>query len=717
MLVSLPSQRSTLFKFKHHRFLLFLSPFSTSSPNLLPLIPTARILQQAHARLILHGHAHNSTISRHLVARYAELGRVDLSLAVLSSARHVSPALHASLLRNFSLHGCSEETLIRVYSLMLHETQFLDESVYPFVFRACPNLRVGQQVHTHVAKLGFESSTLVGNALIETYLKNGALCFAQRVFDEMPEKNSSSRNMMISWVCECGNPIEGFRLFERMILEGFALDSDTVVNLLRACVLLNSLEAGKLVHKLVIAYDLFDELSVSTALLTMYCKLGRLETARILFDKIGNKDTAVWNIMISGYSRNGYPEHALELLIQLGRLGMGTDLFTALGSLVSITELKSLSHGKQMHGHVIRNEIGNQVSVYNAMIDMYSTCGCIDSARNIFDSLVNKTTVSYSSMIKGYVNNDLFSDALLLFNEMRMDQVKPDSITLISILPACVSLSLLNQVNNIHGHSIKLGLVSEASVGTALLVSYAKCGCIELAQKIFNQENIIHWDLVSWNSVIGAYSNHGDWYRCFEMYEIMKGSNVYPDRVTFLELLKACVNCGLVKQGLDYFNQMVYIYGLKPEQEHYACMVDLLGRFRLFKEALELIERMPFKADSRIWGSLLNACKLYSDTQLAEKAAMKLIELEPNNAGNYVMLSNIYAAAGKWDGVSAMRSFLKDSSLKKTPGCSWVEISGRVHEFRVLDRSHDNSQSIYNMLSILEQEIRDDTKECSVLWC
>ncbi|KAK2979922.1 hypothetical protein RJ640_002183 [Escallonia rubra] len=342
------------------------------------------------------------------------------------------------------------------------------------------------------------------------------------------------------------------------------------------------------------------------------------------------------------------------------RSGIRADMFTAIATLSSIGELKCLKGGKEMHAHVIRNGSDYQVSVPNSLIDMYYKCGCLVAAWQIFDSVTNKTVVSWSSMIKGYVCHEQIYDAFSIFMKMKLDGFKVDSITVINVLPACVNVGALEQVKYLHGYSVKGGLYLMQSVNTALLVSYAKCGCIEIARKLFDEEEIT-----------------------------------------------ACVNSGCVKEGWECFKEMTEKYGCQPNQEHYACMIDLLGRAGRMKEASELIKSMPFEPDARVLGPLLSACKLHPNTSLAEFAAQRLISMEPKNAGNYILLSNIYAAAGKWDIVGKMRTFLRDRGLKKNPGCSWLEINGKVHEFRVADRSHPLSDDIYAILGDIEMEITD----------
>ncbi|KAI0495720.1 hypothetical protein KFK09_022023 [Dendrobium nobile] len=511
------------------------------------------------------------------------------------------------MLRILSSHQKYEKTLI-IFRQIMAKYLFLDETTYLCVIRACSNLssiEAGLQVHSLVEKLGFDAHLDVGTSLVYMYGRHGAINDARQVFEQIPVKNSTSWNEVLSVFSKHGDGKEGLRLFKRLRFEGFMPDSSTIICLLRVCIDLNCLEMGRSLHLLIILYNLVADLSIMTVLLTMYCKFGSLDAARLLFDKMVVKDLAVWNVMISGYSQSMHPKQALELLRDAAKLGLRPDLFTAIASLAAVTQLKSLEFGQQLHGAVIRHESDCQISVHNSLIKMYSLCGNPEKSRVIFDSLERKTMASWSLMIKGYVKN-------------------------------------------VQVYSIKQGLNLLISINTALLVSYAKCGCIEMAQKLFDEGDIKLRDIMSWNSIIGASSKHGYWKPCFKLYEQLKESEVLPDQVTFLALLTACVNSGLVTEGWACFSEMVDKFSIQPGQEHYACMVDLLGRLGHLEAAVNVIEKMPFKADVHVWGPLLSACKLHKEASLTEFAAWKLIELEPENAANYVLLSNIYAFAGNW---------------------------------------------------------------------
>ncbi|KAK4781986.1 hypothetical protein SAY86_016088 [Trapa natans] len=700
-----------------HFLLLQPPPISASLlatiASLFSLCTSSRHLQQVHSRFILHGLHRNPSLSSQLMDRYASLGFLELSEDIFRSFRNnPSVAVYSSMLRNLCKRG-EFGRVLSLYRETATNEVFLDVDSYSFVLESCAclsDVESGMRIHGKLVKLGLDSSDSVAAALLEMYTNCGEISTQQVDLETSTMKDPKMGwNSLIHDASRDGNPEAVFVIFKRMRSEGCLFNPGTVVTLLRSCVEMSDLEIGRLVHSLAVVSNLSNNLSVNTALLSLYSKLGSLDTMQMLFDKMPDRDCVVWNITLSAYTQNGYPEKSLDLFHSMVRSGLRPDLFTLMALVPALSQMKSFGHGKELHTCVLRNHLDYQVSVLNAIIGMYCDCSCINYALKVFNVLADdKTNVSWSTMIKGYVANDQFLDAVSLFSRMRSEGAEVDFVTVINILPAYVSMGALEQVKNLQGYTIKLGLNSLPSVITAFFVSYAKSGSIKMAKRLFDAEGdkCRSKDIILWNAMIGAYAKHGDCHECFDLYSKMKQSELRPDHVTFLGLLTACVNSGRIEEGKEYFREMTSTYGLVPGREHYASMVDLLGRSGRVDEARELISSLPFEPDARVWGPLLSACRAQAETRLAELAAEKLIGIEPTNAGNYVLLSNVYAASGKWDGVAKMRRFLRDKSLKKNPGCSWVEVNGKVTEFRVADRSHGNWEDIYGLLQTLELEIR-----------
>jgi pentatricopeptide repeat protein len=314
--------------------------------------------------------------------------------------------------------------------------------------------------------------------------------------------------------------------------------------------------------------------------------------------------------------------------------------------------------------------------------------------------------VSWTTMIAGYAQNGHANDAVKLFRQMLLVDMKLDPVTITSVLPAVACLAALQQGKEIHGYTIRRGILANVFVGSALIDMYAKCGNIDIAHKVFYQ--LPERNVVSWTAMIVAYGMHGlcdDALICFSQ---MQQAGMKPNHITFIGVLSACSHAGLVDKGWQYFDCMTKDYCIKPQIDHYACMIDLLGRAGYLDEALHFLNRMPLEPGPVVWGSILGACRIYRNVKLGKLASEHLFDLEPNNPGNYVLMSNIYTESGRWDDAVQVRAMMKDRGLKKMPGCSWIEVNNNVHTFLAGDISHPESEKIYATLeSLVGQMIKD----------
>ncbi|XP_058072283.1 pentatricopeptide repeat-containing protein At4g02750-like isoform X2 [Magnolia sinica] len=348
------------------------------------------------------------------------------------------------------------------------------------------------------------------------------------------------------------------------------------------------------------------------------------------------------------------------------------------------------------------------VSSWNALIAGYMKYGEISVAEELFGGIHRRNIVSWTAMISGYTQNGLVDRALDMFEEMRRDssEVKPNWVTIMSVLPACAHSAALERGKRIHNYASSIGLDSNPSVQTALIAMYAKCGSLVDARCCFERMLENEKGLITWNTMITAYASHGRGLEAITTFEDMIRARLQPDHITFTGLLSACSHSGMVNQGLKYFNLMSNVYSVEPRVEHYACIVDLLGRAGYLAEAKEIIDQMSIEASPSIWGALLSACRTHGNLEIAEIAARMLFILEPENTGNYVLLSNMYAEVGKWEEVNNLRALLKDQGLNKSPGCSWIEINGKGHVFLGGDKSHPQAREIYMLLEALPKQIK-----------
>eukprot|EP01018_Ginkgo_biloba_P006883 Gb_03551 [translate_table: standard] len=585
-----------------------------------------------------------------------------------------------------------------------------DPSVYDALLQACSDMKAleeGKQVHAHMRFTGHDQSDFLRTKLLKMYLVCGSLDDARLVFDETSEQERSSfmwnamiRGYVRNGFCE----EEALTLYHQMILSGIQQDIYTFSNVLKACGGLSDLEQGKEIHTSIIRSGYESDVLVGTALLDMYSRCGSIDDARKVFDITSERNVVTWTAMIYGFSHSGLSKEALECFRQMQIEGCRANSVTLCSVLPACGMLEALQQGKEIHGFVIRNGYDSYVFVGSALVDMYSKCSRLQVARQVFGKMPERNVVAWSTMIAGHTNNGHANEALEIFRQMERDGVKPNPVTMANVLPACGDLAVLQQGKEIHAYIIRSEFESNAFACSALIDMYAKCGSVEVARQVFDKMFVK--DVVTWTAMIAGYGINGYGENALTLFRQMQQTNLKPNHVTFLAVLSACSHAGLVAEGMQYFDSMSRNYHMIPRVEHYSCVVDLLGRAGQLKEAYNFIQSMPLEPDAGVWGALLGACRIHCNIEIGEHAAKRLLELEPTNAGNPVLLSNIYAAAGQWNDVAKVRAMMKDRGLKTRHGYSWIEVKNRVHTFIVGDKSHPQSNEIYAMLESLTRQMK-----------
>ncbi|XP_068329762.1 putative pentatricopeptide repeat-containing protein At3g49142 [Pyrus communis] len=493
----------------------------------------------------------------------------------------------------------------------------------------------------------------------------------------------------------------------------------------------NLLKLGQQVHAQMALRGFEPDAYLGAKMVAMYASSDDLDSAVAIFHRVNNPSTLLYNSIIRAYTLHGFSEETMEIYGRMHCLGLKGDSFTYPFVLKCCAELSRIWIGKCVHGLSLSVGLESDMYVGTSLINMYVKCCDMRDARRLFDKMTvrdvsswnaliagymkdgeiclaedlfgqmpGRNIVSWTAMISGYTQNGLAEQALFLFDEMlkKDSKVKPNWVTIISVLPACAHSAALERGRNIHNFASRIGLESNVSIQTALLAMYAKCGSLLDARQCFERVRRTQNNLVAWNTMITAYASHGRGSEAVSTFEDMIVAGVQPDNITFTGLLSGCSHSGLVDVGLKYFDYMKTVYSVEPRVEHYACVVDLLGRAGRLAEAKDLISKMPMQAGPSIWGAMLSACRKYHNLEIAEIAARSLFILEPENSGNYVMLSNIYAEAGMWKEVDNLRVLLKAQGVKKNPGCSWTEVNGKAHLFLGGDTSHPQAKEIYEFL-------------------
>ncbi|KAK4771111.1 hypothetical protein SAY87_031643 [Trapa incisa] len=440
--------------------------------------------------------------------------------------------------------------------------------------------------------------------------------------------------------------------------------------------------------------------------------------------------TSLWNSCLKALAEGDSPSDAILLFYRLRDLDVLPDTFTCSFVLKACTKLLDLENGRIIHGYVEKLGLRWNLFLENMIVNLYASCGEMGDAEKLFDSMPKRDTVTWNTMItqslkRGYTDkaHSYFTrmpersvrswtamisglaqcgkheEALQLFRKMKGTDLRPNEVTVVAVLAACAAVGSLDLGREIHEFSDKSGFTKNTHISNTLVDMYVKCGCLEEALKVFNamEERTI----VSWSAMVYGLAMHGKGQEALSLFDQMVRMGVRPNGVTFVGLLHACSHMGLVDQGREFFAEMIRDYGMNPNIEHYGCIVDLLSRAGHLKEAREFIKNMPMEPNEVVWGAFLGGCAVHKNIELAEEATEHLSQLDPHNDGYYIVLSNIYANAKRWEDVARVRRLMRSRGVKKTPGCSTITIDGEVHRFVAGDLGHDGAEEMSQRWEVL----------------
>ncbi|KAK9112910.1 hypothetical protein Scep_020429 [Stephania cephalantha] len=579
-----------------------------------------------------------------------------------------------------------------------------DLSDYIVLLQQCTNRKSLwdlRRTHLHMHKSGFPHLSL-GNKLIQSYLKCGSIEDASNLFDEMPQRHIVTWNSMISaYVCH-GLSGEAIGLFERMCLENVFADEFTFSIVFKAFSDMGLVHGGRKAHGLLVVLGVeVSDAFVGSGLVDMYAKFGRLRDARLVCDRVVEKDVVLLTALIVGCTQHGENGEALEVFRGMIVEGIKANDFTFSSILIACGVLGDRS-GMQIHGLMVKFGYDYVVACRTSLVTMYSKCGSIDDSLKVFERCPGANLVTWTALITGLVQNGREESSLLMFKQMVGKSLSPNAFTLSSVLRACSVLAMYEQGQQIHCIVFKTGLHGERYVGAALIDMYGKCGSIGMARLVF--DSLDKRGVVLINSMINSYAQSGYGEGAVELFDHMRKSGIEPNDATFLSVLSACSNAGLVEEGCRIFSSLQRNSKLDPSTDHYACVVDLLGRAGRLEEAENLIKQVE-EPDVVLWRTLLSACRIHGKVEMARRVMTRVLELDQGNEGAHVLLSNIFASAGEWSEVSNMKIAMKDMKLKKSPGMSWIKVDREVHTFMAGDPSHPSATEINEELERLREKI------------
>ncbi|KAG8388765.1 hypothetical protein BUALT_Bualt02G0159300 [Buddleja alternifolia] len=663
--------------------------------------------KQLHAEVVKIGLLSDVYIGSTLIDLYSECGEMEYADGVFCLMPKKNAVLWNALLNGYAEIGHGEAVL-RLFCKMAEPEMRFSNYTLSIVLKgiaSCGAFKAGQAVHSTVIKIGGELDDFVSCSLVNMYSKCGVAIDALKVFKTIKDPDIVGWSSIISVLDQQGQKEEAAKLFKSMRHSGMGPNQFTLASLVSTATDLGDLLYGKSIHACALKFGFESDDLVSNALIAMYMKFRLIYDGFHIFDKMTNCDVVSWNALLSGFHDDETSEQGPRIFTQMLTDGFRPNMYTYISILRSCSSLLNIELGKQVHSHIIKDNFVNHGYIGTALIDMYAKGGCMENVEAIFSRLKEKDVFTWTVIISGYSQTNEGEKTAHYFNKMRREGVIPNEFTLASFLRSCSGNASLEGGRQLHSIAIKAGQSTDMFIASALVDMYGKCGCIDEAETLFN--GLQSHDTVLWNTIICGYSHHGEGDKALQAFRKMIKEGVLPDGVTFVGILSACSHMGLVEEGRKHFYAMNDSYGITPNIEHYACMIDILGRAGKLDEVESLIENMELTPNALIWENVLGACRLHGNVELGERAAEKLFEIDPKIDSNYILLSNLYASKGMWNDVSKVRTSMSSKGIKKEPGCSWAEVDAQVHVFLSHDSSHPKLLDIHRKLDELAERVSE----------
>lgn len=664
-----------------------------------------RIGYQIHGFALVSGFMNYVSVCNSLMNMYCKSRDLRRALCVFQNLKNPDTVSY-----NTVLSGLEDHESALVFARGMHSAGIaFDAITCTSALAHCADIEefdFGFQLHCLVFKFGLKRENFIGNALVTMYSKCGRIMDAKRVFDEMPEKDLVSWNALLSGYAQEGSyGVEAILRFAEMVKGGMNLDHVSFTSVISACGQERNLDFGKQIHVLSVKRGYGDHVTVCNVLMSMYSKGGIIEDAQLVFKNMVDRNVVSWTTIISINE-----EGSVDLFKEMIRDGVSPNDVTFIALIHAIVKHGAVQEGLMVHTYCVKTNFLSEINVANSLITMYGKFKLVDDCIKVFEALEYREIISWNSLISAYSLNEMYREAFQVFL-LASNELTPNAYTFGSVLHAIASSESISLKLGQRCHSCikKLGLDIDPVVSGALLDMYAKRGSISESQKTFSE--LAQKNQVAWTSIISAHSRHGDYEKAMEYFDEMVKEGVNPDSITFLSVLTSCGHNGMVDIGIKIFNSMVNDYSVEPSAEHYSCIVDMLGRAGRLKEAEELMTRIPGGPGISVLQSLLGACRIYGDVEMAERVSNALIAMEPNDSGSYVLMSNLFAEKGKWGNVAVMRKMMRERKVMKEVGFSWVDVGNlddslHLHAFSSGDKSHTMCKEIYVMVELLGSEMK-----------
>lgn len=596
-------------------------------------------------------------------------------------------------------------------------------------------------VHWHVLQNGIELDLFVGTMLVDAYVKSGSVWDARHVFEQMPYRDVVSWTALISGYSQTEESEVALQLYSRMQQAGEVPNDRTYVSVLKACSTMMALDKGyqdhgalvkdrclqrvRAIHSCIVKAGLASDVYVGSTLVDVYGKCGSLVDAKIVFEKMPQRNVVSWNAMILGYVETAENKVALDMYTWMQQEAVLPDYLTFVGVLKAcgavaveagnraeqVAENLRLDEVRTIHLDIVKAGFETHILVGTMLVDVYARCGSLVDARHVFEKMPYHDAVSWTAMISGYAQMGEGEVALQMFERMQHEGVVPSGRTYLGALKACATVAGLEKGKEIHVQICREGLAaSDIFVANALIDMYCRCGSMVDAHVLFDSRSTR--DVVSWNALIAGYSRQGSSDEVFSLFRSMVEEGLQPDEITFVSVLSVCSHEGLVEEGEKYFEVMTREYGIRPTRDHFTCMAGLLGRAGQVDKAMAIVKNMPFQPDTAIWRTVLDACRKWSNVELGRYAFECAVKLNSDEASSYVSMANIYAAAQMWEQAKEIQEMRLKTGATKMPGKSWwTDSAGIVHAFVAGDDTLHSNTRLTDFTSKLVAKLQ--THPCS----
>ncbi|KAL3636887.1 hypothetical protein CASFOL_019186 [Castilleja foliolosa] len=663
--------------------------------------------KQMHAVVVKIGLLSDVYIGSSLIDLYSKCGEMEYADDVFCMMPEKNAVLWNNVLNGYAQAG-NGEAVLQLFCKMEEPEMRFSNYTLSIVLKGVASsgsFRAGEAIHSIVIKVASELDDFVRCSLLNMYSKCGLADDALKVFKTIKSPDIVAWSSIISVADQQGRKEEAAKLFNLMRHFGARPNEFTLSSVVSAATDLGDKRYGQSIHACAHKFGFESDNLVSNALVSMYMKFRSTNDGYLIFKKMANRDVISWNALLSGFHDDETSDLGIRYFKQMLTEGFRPNMYTFISILRCCSSFLNIEFGKQVHSQIIKDNLIGNGYVGTGLLDMYAKCGCMDDVEAIFSRLNAKDVFTWTVIISGYSQTNQGEKAVRCFNQMRRETVIPNEFTLASCLRGCSAIASLENGRQFHSLAIKSGQSDDIFVSSALIDMYGKCGYIDDAEILF--KGMRSRDTVLWNTIICGYSQHGEGDKALEAFTRMINDGVLPDTVTFVGILSACSHMGYVEEGQKHFYSMTESYGISPSIEHYACLIDILGRAGKFDEVERLIQHMEPTPNASIWENILGACKAHGNVELGERAAEKLFEIDPETDSNYILLSNLYASRGRWNDVSRVRASMSDKGIKKEPGCSWVEVDAQVHVFLSQDASHPRLLDIHRKLDELGQRVTE----------